>query len=88
MHVRMHLLATGRFLTVLANSLLRQNGDRWSFKVLPIDLGVQQLPVAIAMLRARVLSPAVKLFIETARIVAKSVSAEANVVPAGKSQTS
>lgn len=80
MHVRMHLLATGRFLTVLANSLLRQNSDRWSLKVLPIDLGVQQLPVAIATLRARVLSPAVKLFIEAARTVAKSVAAEASVI--------
>src|SRR5262249_21870582 len=41
MHVRMHLLATGRFLTVLASSLLHHNADRWSIKVLPVDLGVQ-----------------------------------------------
>jgi len=74
MHVRMHLLTTGRFLSVLANSLLRHNADRWSLKMLSIDLGVQQLPVAIATLRARVLSPAVKLFIEHARIVARAVS--------------
>jgi DNA-binding transcriptional LysR family regulator len=87
MHVRMHLLATGRFLTVLANSLLRQNSERWSLKVLPIDLGVQQLPVAIATLRARVLSPAVKLFIEAARDIAQSITAEAIVIPPGKLQT-
>jgi len=76
MHVRMHLLATGRYLTVVANSLLQHNADRWSLKVLPIDLGVQQLPVAIATLKARVLSPAVKLFVEVARIVAKSITAK------------
>jgi len=70
MHVRMHLLATGRFLTVLASSLLRHNADRWSFKVLPINLGVQLLPVGIATLRGRVLSPAVQLFIEDAKFVA------------------
>ena len=51
MHVRMHLLSTGRFLTVLASSLLHHNADRWSFKVLPVDLGVQQLPVGIVTLR-------------------------------------
>jgi DNA-binding transcriptional LysR family regulator len=79
MHVRMHLVATGRFLTVLASSFLRHNADRWSLKVLPIDFGVQQFPVAIATLKGRVLSPAVKHFIEDARIVARSISTKESV---------
>ena len=46
MNVRMHLLASGRFLTFLAESLLRHNAKRWSLKALQVDLGIQQLPVA------------------------------------------
>jgi DNA-binding transcriptional LysR family regulator len=79
MHVRMHLLSTGRFLTVLAGSLLHHNADRWSLKILPVDLGVQQLPVGIATLKNRVLNPAVKLFVEDAKLVAKSVSTRVGV---------
>jgi DNA-binding transcriptional LysR family regulator len=61
-NVRMHLLASGRFLTFIAESLLRHNAKRWSLKALPVDLGVQQLPVAVATLRNRTLSPTVQLF--------------------------
>jgi DNA-binding transcriptional LysR family regulator len=64
MNVRMHLLASGRFLTFIAETLLRHNAKRWSLKALPVDLGIQQLPVAIATLRNRTLSPTVQLFIE------------------------
>ena len=66
-HVRMHLLASGRFLTFIAESLLRHNAKRWSLKALPVDLAVQQLPVAVATLRNRTLSPTVQLFIEHLR---------------------
>jgi DNA-binding transcriptional LysR family regulator len=64
MNVRMHLLASGRFLTFIAESLLRHNAKRRSLKALSVDLGIQQLPVAIATLRNRTLSPTVLLFIE------------------------
>ena len=36
--VRLHLLETGRFLTILHDSVLRFNAKHWSLKVLPIDL--------------------------------------------------
>jgi DNA-binding transcriptional LysR family regulator len=62
-NVRMHLLAGGRFLTFIAASVLRQNAKRWSLKALPVDLGVQQLTVAVATLKNRTLSPAAELFI-------------------------
>jgi DNA-binding transcriptional LysR family regulator len=64
MNVRMHLLASGRFLTFIAESLLRHNAKRWSLKALQVDLGMPQLPVAVATLKNRTLSPTVQLFIE------------------------
>jgi DNA-binding transcriptional LysR family regulator len=75
MPVRLHLLATGRFLTVIAGCVLKHNADRWSLKALPVDFGVHRLPIAIVTLKNRTLSPAVQLFIEHARSVAKSMKA-------------
>ena len=68
MNVRMHLLASGRFLTFIAESLLRQNAKRWSLKALPVALGTQQLTVAVATLRNRTLSPTARLFLEHIKI--------------------
>src|SRR6516164_7334921 len=55
MNVRMHLLASGRFLTVVAESLLRQNAKRW--KEPRLALGAQHLTAAVPTLRNRTLSP-------------------------------
>ncbi|HEV2956597.1 MAG TPA: LysR family transcriptional regulator [Xanthobacteraceae bacterium] len=63
-NVRMHLIASGRFLTFIAESLLRENAKRWSLKALPVDLGTQQLTVAVATLRNRTLGPTAQLFLE------------------------
>lgn len=71
MNVRMHLLASGRFLTFIAESLLRHNAKRWSLKALPVDLGIQQLPVAVATLRNRTPSPTVQLFVEHVKAAIK-----------------
>jgi DNA-binding transcriptional LysR family regulator len=73
-HVRIHLLTTGRFLTILPESLVKFAAKRWAIKALPIDLGVQAPPVGIVTLRNRTLSPVVQLFIECAREVAKSIA--------------
>lgn len=73
MPVRLHLLATGRFLTVIAGCVLRHNADRWSLKALPVDFGIHRLPIAIVTLKNRTLSPAVQLFIQHARSVAGSM---------------
>lgn len=72
---RLHLLATGRFLTVLHGSVLRFNAKQWSLKALPIDLCIRPMPIAIFTLNNRTLSPVVQLFVEHARAVAKSMSA-------------
>ena len=71
MNVRMHLLAGGRFLTFIAESLLRQNAKRWSLKALPVDLGGQQLTVAVATLRNRTLNPTARLFIDHLKAAAR-----------------
>jgi len=71
MNVRMHLLASGRFLTFIAESLLRQNAKRWSLKALPVALGTQQLTVAVATLRNRTLSPTARLFLEHIKVATR-----------------
>jgi DNA-binding transcriptional LysR family regulator len=71
LHVRTYLLATGRFLAIMPDSTLRFCAKPWSIKVLPIDLGVPPQKVAIFSLKNRTLSPAVKLFIECARQLAR-----------------
>ena len=73
--LRNHLLATGRFLTVLPDSVLRYNAKLWSLKALPIDLGVKPRSVAILTLQNRTASPVVQLFVEHVRAVAKTMSA-------------
>jgi DNA-binding transcriptional LysR family regulator len=73
--LRNHLLATGRFLTVLPDSVLRYNAKQWSLKALPVDLGVKPRAVAIVTLKNRTVSPVVQLFVEHLRAVAKTMFA-------------
>ncbi len=77
MQLRFHLLATGRFLTVLHDSVLRFNAKRCSLKPLAASLPLQPMPIAIFALKNRTLGPAVQLFIERAREVARSMQASA-----------
>ncbi len=70
-HVRMSLLATGRFLSVRPGSALRFQGKPPLLKALPVELPTNQEPVAIMTLKNRSLSPVARLFIEHARAVAK-----------------
>jgi DNA-binding transcriptional LysR family regulator len=76
--LRNHLLATGRFLTVLPDSVLRYNAKQWALKVLPIDLGVKPLSIAVVTLKNRTVSPVVGLFVEHVRAVAKTMFAASN----------
>ena len=70
--MRNHLLATGRFLTVLPASVLQYNAKQWGLRALPIKLGGRPRPIAIVMLKNRSVSPAVRLFVEHLRETAKS----------------
>jgi len=71
--LRMELLATGRFLSVLSGSVLRGVAIQSAFKILPIDLRRKAPPIVLLRLKNRTLSPVVQVFIEHLRQVAKSV---------------
>jgi DNA-binding transcriptional LysR family regulator len=64
------LLASGSYITVLPNSVLRYSAEHWSLKILPIDLEIKS-PVGIFTLKNRTLSSVVQLFVEEARLEAR-----------------
>ena len=70
--VRMHLLATGRYLTILSRTVMQYNSERWSLRRLPIDLLIPDMPIAAFTLKNRTTSPVVRLFIDHVRTQAKS----------------
>lgn len=61
---RVHLIATGGFVSVFPESVLRSVAAQMSFKVLPIKFQVKAPPIVIVRLKNRTLSPAVDRFIE------------------------
>ena len=67
--LRLHLLTTGRFLTALHSSVLRFNAEAWKLKVLPIDLPIGPMPIAIFTLKNRSPSPVVQLFVNEAQVL-------------------
>lgn len=71
-NMQMHraLLATGRYLAILPNSLLRFGPDPKSIRKLPIVLSKRPLPVGIISLKNKTMSPIARLFIQCAREVA------------------
>ncbi len=75
MQMRLHLLATGRFLTVLHGSVLRFNAEAWRLKVLPIDLRVGPMPIVAFTLKNRSPGPVMQLFVQEAKQVAGALDA-------------
>jgi DNA-binding transcriptional LysR family regulator len=69
--VRLHLIATGRFVSVFPESVLRSAVAQTAVKVLPIKFKVKAPPIVSIRLKNRTLSPAAELFIEHLRAVAK-----------------
>ena len=72
MLLRSRLLATGRYLTVLPESVLRFNARQWSLKAVPVDFGMKPMSLTIITQKHRTVSPAVQLFIEEVRAVARA----------------
>jgi DNA-binding transcriptional LysR family regulator len=62
-HIRANLVASGRFIATFPKSVARFYADRFSLKVLPIDLPVRPWPVVILTLKKRSLSPVVAGFL-------------------------
>jgi DNA-binding transcriptional LysR family regulator len=77
--VRSALLATGRFLTIIPGSVLKFSVNNPVLKRLPVELPTTQRPVGIITLKNRTISPVAQLFIDCARVVARTL-----VVPAKK----
>jgi DNA-binding transcriptional LysR family regulator len=75
MLLRSRLLATGRYLTVLPDSVLRFNARQWSLKALPVDLGMKPMCVTLVTLKNRTLSPVVSLLMDEVRALAASTMA-------------
>jgi DNA-binding transcriptional LysR family regulator len=71
--VRLNLLATGRFLTIVPISALRLS-KRPGIKVLPVELQHARVPFGIVTLKNRTLSPVAQLFISDAREIAKPLA--------------
>jgi DNA-binding transcriptional LysR family regulator len=68
-----HLLATGRFVTMLPASMLRF-GKHLPLKLLPVRSALSGYPTGIITLKNRTLGPIAQLFIEHAREVAKPLA--------------
>jgi DNA-binding transcriptional LysR family regulator len=68
------LLATGRFLAVLPQSVLHFSIQRSTIKILPVKLAAPPRPVGIVTLRNRTLSPPAQLFIDCVREVARPLA--------------
>lgn len=71
--LRNSLIATGRYLTVVAGSMLDLTAHGLPVKVLPVTLKAPSRPVEIIRLKSRSLSPVAETFIAEARAVAKDV---------------
>lgn len=67
-HLNAHFLKTGPFLASYPRSWAILGG----FKVVPVDVPLQPMPLSIVTLKNRTLSPAVARFIDCVRDVAKS----------------
>jgi DNA-binding transcriptional LysR family regulator len=67
LQVSTSLLAAGRFLTLLPESMVHHAAKYMPIAVLPVDLPTPVRPVAIVTMKGRSLSPAAKLFVESVR---------------------
>jgi DNA-binding transcriptional LysR family regulator len=72
--VRINLLMTGNYLTILADFALRSPARRSEIKVLPIELPLDRVQVGVVTLKNRSLGPVVRLFIDAAHDVAKPLA--------------
>lgn len=71
------LIATGRFVGMLPNSVARFSADRVGLKILPVKVPTVLGSVVVITVKNRTPSPLAQLFINSARAVANSISAPA-----------
>jgi DNA-binding transcriptional LysR family regulator len=73
-HMRISLLATGRFVTIFPASAFRFLAKGSELKVLPVELPMARRPNGIVTLKNRAISPVAQIFIDCAREVAKPLA--------------
>jgi|SRR5229473_4322257 len=73
-HMRISLLATGRFVSIFPASALKFLARGSELKILPVELPMARRPNGIVTLKNRALSPVARLFIDWAREVAKPLA--------------
>jgi DNA-binding transcriptional LysR family regulator len=72
--VRITLLATGRFISILPESTLRFSARRPELKVLPVKQSLGHVPVGIVTLKNRTISPLAQMYMDSSRQVAKQLA--------------
>ena len=77
--LQQHLVATGRFISILPRSMLQLMAKSHSLAALPVDLPTMRLTFAMVVLKKRTLSPIAQLFIETLHAVAQQIRARDTV---------
>lgn len=73
LHLRKAAAASGDFLTVLHDSVLRLSRERSGLRILPVALKIKAQPVAVITLKGRTLLPAAQPFMDCVREVAMSL---------------
>jgi DNA-binding transcriptional LysR family regulator len=73
-HLVCSLIASGPFLGLMPNSLLRFGTNLPPFKILPVTLSIPPLPVGIMTLKNRTISPVARLFIDRTRELARPLA--------------
>jgi len=74
------LIASGRFVGVLPQSVARLSAERAGLKILPIDLPPVRIASGIVTVKGRTLSPLANRFLDFARDLAKGVPAMTKTV--------
>jgi molybdate transport repressor ModE-like protein len=72
--LRVSLLASGRFVSVLPRSVYLRDKVRFGLKMLPVAFPTLSWPLTIMRLKNRTLSPVIERFIDCAHRVAKMIS--------------
>jgi DNA-binding transcriptional LysR family regulator len=72
-HMRVNLLASGNFISVLPTTILRHRGNSAWLRMLDVDLK-EAGPIAAIMLKKRRPTGALKLFLEASRKVSKTIA--------------
>jgi DNA-binding transcriptional LysR family regulator len=73
--LRVSLLASGRFISVLPRSVYLRDRVRYGLKMLSVGMPARSWPLMIMMLKNRTLSPVTERFITCAHQGAKAMSA-------------